>query len=414
MRRLATVVVCLVWAACYEAPVEKPQTRVTETWSSRIDQRDEIDILFVIDDSPSMKPKQEALRQRFASLMEPLAALAARGAPSKLHIGVITTDLGAGPEPIRPGTCSPGGKGARLVAKGAAGGDCVGPVGKPFIDWDQTRSDGSGMPASNLPAGRSLQETFSCIAAVGDQGWGFEQPLEAARRAIHGGDLITGNEGFFRPNAILVVVFVTDEDDCSADAADLFAPPSASMGDRDSFRCVRYGVMTGEPGMLVPLGATNGRLDDVRPATKDVGGKLIEVDDYIDFFTRPLRDGGAKAGGADDIILARISAPTTPFETIVGIENLNGAHLPCAPGKTCKPLVQRSCVEGPLFGDPAVRLNTVVNALPSRVESSICAADYRPALEDIAQRIFEKRLPACLQAPLSNPANPECVVTESE
>jgi hypothetical protein len=403
--------------ACYEAPVERPENRVTQTWSSRVEQRDEIDLLFVIDDSPSMRPKQEALRARFASLMEPLAALAARGAPSKLHIGVITTDLGAGPETIRAsaGGCAPGGRGARLVARGPGDPTCLGPVGKAYIEWDQTRTDASGAPASNLPSGRTLQETFSCIAAVGDKGCGFEQPLEAARKAIHDRDDIPDNAGFFRDDAILVVVFVTDEDDCSAPATtDLFGAASTATGLQDSFRCVRYGVMTGTPPSLVPLGATNGPLADARPATADVGGKLVDVQTYIDFFTRSRREGGATAGGADDVILARFSAPEAPFQTIVGRENINGIHPACPVegGAGCKPLVQRSCAEHGLFGDPAVRLNAVVHALPSRVESSICAADYTPALADIAQRIYEKRLPACLTAPLDDPARPECVVTE--
>src|SRR5689334_22257379 len=57
--------------------------------------RDQVDILFVIDDSGSMAPKQLALRQRFPDLIKTLDAVAASGNPASYHIGVVTSDLGA-------------------------------------------------------------------------------------------------------------------------------------------------------------------------------------------------------------------------------------------------------------------------------------------------------------------------------
>src|SRR5581483_2182930 len=71
--------------------------------------RQDIDLLFVIDNSPSMAPKQAEL--------------------AHFHVGVVTTDLGA--QSFNLGSqCRPGGDGARLQALGAAATpDCRPPTG---------------------------------------------------------------------------------------------------------------------------------------------------------------------------------------------------------------------------------------------------------------------------------------------
>ena len=51
-----------------------------------------VDLLFVVDDSPSMTDKQNNLAANFPSFIAPLAAIEA-GLPD-LHIGVVTTDMG--------------------------------------------------------------------------------------------------------------------------------------------------------------------------------------------------------------------------------------------------------------------------------------------------------------------------------
>jgi L-ascorbate metabolism protein UlaG (beta-lactamase superfamily) len=62
------------------------------------------------------------------------------------------------------------------------------------------------------------------MAAVGDAGCGFEQHLEASYQALH--DVLPNdarNHSFLRSDALLAIVFVADEDDCSAPGdTDLF------------------------------------------------------------------------------------------------------------------------------------------------------------------------------------------------
>src|SRR5688572_15379707 len=210
--RTAVLFLAVSATACdHDIPlgVPDPSDRFVEVETEQ-NLKDQVDILFVIDDSGSMAPKQDQLRQRFPDLVKSLDTLAAAGNKASYHIGVVTSDLGA------PGLSCGKNRGAKLQPLGAeAPIGCQGPVGANYIEYDQRNG------TTNLPPGQDLPTTFSCMASVGDQGCGFEFTLEAAYRALH--DPIPENAGFLRPTAILVVVFLTDEDDCSADlTSDLF------------------------------------------------------------------------------------------------------------------------------------------------------------------------------------------------
>ena len=64
---------------------------------------------------------------------------------------------------------------------------------------------------------------FECIATLGTGGCGFEQQLAAVEKAVtvHAAPG-AANDGFLRPDAILAVLLVTDEDDCSAQDSRIF------------------------------------------------------------------------------------------------------------------------------------------------------------------------------------------------
>src|SRR5262249_25630381 len=135
----------------------------------------------------------------------------------------------------------------KLIAKGAAApAGCLPPVGHPYIELNQ--KDGT----NNLPSGQTLEDTFSCMASVGDGGCGFEQQLESVHRALERSTVAADvNAGFLRDDALLAVVWVTDEDDCSAPpTSDVYSslPSSAGLGALTSFRCVRWGYLCdGQP-----------------------------------------------------------------------------------------------------------------------------------------------------------------------
>ena len=62
-----------------------------------------------------------------------------------------------------------------------------------------------------------VADVFTCIAALGQAGCGFEHQLAAVLRALgaDGSPAPAENEGFLRPDALLAIVVLTNEDDCS-------------------------------------------------------------------------------------------------------------------------------------------------------------------------------------------------------
>ncbi len=169
--------------------------------------RNKVDVLFMVDNSNSMEAMSVELRNRFGSMIQALQALAQNGAAVDLNLGVVTSDYGAGATGAPGCQPSPGGQAGRLQAGGGPGGNCRGPVGANFVHYVFGG-------ANNLPQGQDLATTFSCMASVGSQGCGFEHQLESVYAALH--NPIPENQGFLRDDALLAVVFLTNEDDASA------------------------------------------------------------------------------------------------------------------------------------------------------------------------------------------------------
>jgi hypothetical protein len=176
-----------------------------------------IDILFVIDNSETMFQEQAALAGAFGTLIQAIEGL---DPPLKNYrIGVISTDIGAGPYTFAgTSTCHEGGDDGVL----------------------QHAPNGAGCPDS-LPLfltgpHQDLERDFACMARLGTEGCGFEQPMEAALRALKDQP---ANDGFLRINAPLAIIFISDEDDCSAWDTRLFDPDDTSLGNLKT-RCVAH------------------------------------------------------------------------------------------------------------------------------------------------------------------------------
>src|SRR5205085_11472488 len=103
--------------------------------------------------------------------------------------------------------------------------------------------------------------TFTCMASVGAGGCGFEHQLEAVYAALHNN--LPENAGFLRDDAVLVVVFLTNEDDASAPPdTDVFDKNLVALyGPEDSYhRQTRFAVMCGDPPASPPDGDSGGPL----------------------------------------------------------------------------------------------------------------------------------------------------------
>jgi len=394
MRRL---LLALVLAGCGNggavvSPDMSPANPCGQDVCIRTAPKNKVDMLFVLSDGPTMGTKLAAFRASLPALLDTLAQYPAAGAPADYHFGVVTADLGAGGSALPSFGCQPGGDGATLRASA----DMTG--GVRYVEYDQL----TGM--QNVP---DVAATLDAISDVGTSGCTFQQPLQAGYQALH--DFVPENAGFLRSDAVLVVVYVSDADDCSAPYdTDLFDASSdgvARYGPLDRFRCTQFGVQCN--GAPVPPMSVSG-LTGCSSYDLSNGGKLTAVDRYINFFATPAAQGGVKLDPSD-VVLAAIAAPADP----VGVTITS----PCADDASVAmcPTLNPSCIavnDTSRFGDPAVRLQAVVGAARYHQAGSIC----NDSDDDVMKKLLPLGQggvgPACLQTPVATRVDgtPDCVV----
>lgn len=148
-----------------------------------------MDVLFVVDNSPSMGNNQRALQARVGAFAQKLQSLKTpTGDSLDLNFGVTTTSISKriiNPETFRESTTR--GHGGTL-----ANLHCYDEELWKITDDSQ----------------------LSCLANVGLGGSNIEMPLESIRQVVEL-ENNEANEGFIREDALLATVVVTDEDDCS-------------------------------------------------------------------------------------------------------------------------------------------------------------------------------------------------------
>jgi hypothetical protein len=393
-----------LWA-CNSRDLEQPQympQRVENNLFQETLNRD-VDILFMVDNSQSMAPLITKLQRNFPTLTDFLKTLP--GGLPNVHLAVVSSDLGAGGETRIMG-CAPGGQGGEFHdspttgCPAAATGFTI-PTGDHFI------SVINGTP-NYAPATLDISDVFSCIANVGDTGCGFEHQIQSTVRAL-GGDpnfpLPDKNSGFLRQQAYLVIVMLTNEDDCSA-------PPDTGLftanqqhvtdplGQLASYRCNEFGHLCGTPPAAPPHATATG---DLSPCHSAEDGTLLKVADMV---------ANIKALKADPttILVSVIGGLPTPY--IVDLTAPNIAGDPMAP------VVRHSCVTpgtNPAeYADPGVRLNDFVTAFGANgLFEEICADSFVPALQQIGALISRALRPKCITGTVAQDANgiPECTVT---
>jgi hypothetical protein len=165
-----------------------------------------MEILFVIDDSASMGEEQQNLKDNFPGFVNVLDAYTtSAGTPLQYKIGVTTIGI--------------------LRTYKENGVDMTSAFGGMDLDDGQLLGqDTPPEPNCGLAdpwlegPGPGVIDTFDCMASVGLTGTVVEMPLGVIQEAL-GPRLAPGgtNEGFYTPggDSLLVVVIITDEDDCS-------------------------------------------------------------------------------------------------------------------------------------------------------------------------------------------------------
>lgn len=401
--------------------------------------RRELDILFMIDNSPSMSPKQRTLATYIAKFIQTIDA-----ADANYHIGITTSDIGTQTMRDRPwggslsGACESykgddgllqnipctartnGSADARSACMTLCPKDKNVPIdGRRYIFKSDGRTnvpqDMQLDPMSGKMVDRGPINAFRCMALVGDGGCGIEGQLEGAKRALDGH--LDENAGFLRNDSMLAVIYVTDEDDCSVQLSRRSEHNPNTMdcpaGDQNAnfscynpdYRCIATDVQCDQP-MNTPGPKTNCR--------ERTNTRLESVDKYVKFFSGLRRNpaklfiGGIWAPSVSDmpggklIVSSSGGGITTPF-----LNRALGTDAACTYAK-----------DPNVFGQAQLRLSLFARQFkdqagnPSSLETSICDIDdYEVALEKMAQGIATKLVPSCLGGlPLLHNGNPACVV----
>lgn len=160
----------------------------------------DIDFLFVVDNSVSMTDNQKSLTDSVPDFITTITT----EIPDleSYHIGVISTDENRfnGTEDTK-NCATMGGLVTRTVDYSEF----------PFEDICAPYAGGKNFMTKD----DDLTDKFTCAAGLGAMGSGNKRPMDALAAAFSKEISEPGacNEGFFRKNAILVVVLVTDEED---------------------------------------------------------------------------------------------------------------------------------------------------------------------------------------------------------
>ncbi|WP_441292907.1 hypothetical protein ACSRUE_23185 [Sorangium sp. KYC3313] len=223
---------------------------------------DKVDLLFVVDNSVSMADKQEVMRLALADFVDGLAnplcvdptgvapgvrppsglsacpagTLRVRTPVQDMHIGVISSSLGGhGSSACSPAASPSTADMARLLARSDPStgvNDLPTYQDKGFLVWDPT---GSHVPAGDSDPVALAGKLGDIVQGVGQAGCGFEAPLESFYRFLVDPEpyatiglvndsaepagidrtLLAQRKAFLRPDSLLLIVMLSDENDCS-------------------------------------------------------------------------------------------------------------------------------------------------------------------------------------------------------
>jgi len=333
---------------------EDPQTEedlVNRHQDSLLGPITQADVLVVVDDSHSMATKQQLLSYALPWIAEGLTEgdIDRDGTPDfpgipDVHFGVIT----------------PGGSGSLGVMRRACGQD----------------TNVLRFPSPESPTLERFSETASCLINVGAQSYSLEQPLESMLRAVtpstssisfgadEAGQADRGNAGFLRTRSLLVIVMLTDEDDCSGSNRGVFRNhPSAG---EPNMRCYVH------PELLYPI---DRYVDGLAAARR---GELSRVL-FMPIVGIPVNAIGSGAATEYDRILAH--------PRMAQYRQMNGSDRTYA----CLP----SSGDGAIHSaDPARRLLSFARDLDQLgatvVTESICDGDYSRGVEVLLDTVARR------------------------
>jgi hypothetical protein len=324
-----------------------------------------LDVVFLIDNSVTMREEQDSLRAAFPTFMNVLANLP--GGRPDLRIGIVSSNFGAGPTMPSP-ECPPLGDRGVFQVKPGCGLDVS------VSRWLAVDRAGNSNFTGALPA------VFSCLASLGVNGCGYEHQLQSLRAAF--ADNVTPqNTGFLRADAYLAIVIISDEDDCSGEPESTLYRDQIP-GQAGSLRCSLVGHQcNGQPvpataGFRAPLAScapvTHAKTPDDRLR------RLINVDDFVDFIK------AVKGFRAERILVSNIIGWNDSPGAEYGLTARPSPSNPMEVEVDLMPVCQHIATG---TAAPGIRLRAFAQAFANHTVHSICAADLTPAMEAIARKL---------------------------
>jgi hypothetical protein len=397
---------------------------------------DKVDLLFMIDNSGSMAEEQEKLSHMLSPLVAVLTSGNKDGMPStegrapefappsSLHIGVVSSDMGVAGAPAQKScgalsfipteqnttttnmflnkpmgddgmlqtsnavavsgiftTLAPGGNPIEVVPGDPACATVTFPVGQRYIDYSADQTDA-----------QRASLALSCITKLGKNGCGMEQQLESVLKALTPPDSqfkfsmntngqgtairqtsVSGpNANFLRDDAVLAIVFLSDEEDCSLPDSSraVFDATSTQVAGEINVRC-------GFPENQRYLHSVSSRYVEGLKALKPAAYQdRIVVMSIVGMPVKENLGGITVFSGAHDIdtILAR---PDMQFKV-----QRNTASTADEPVPTC------ISAAGDGSAAPARRFLELTKAFGDNgLVTSICEDEYGSALQVLVDRI---------------------------
>jgi hypothetical protein len=274
-----------------------------------------------------------------------------------------------------------------------------------IVDVEDPMNPGTRL--RNFTPTTDLSGMFTCLAALGTAGCGFEHHLEGMKRALDGvtqpqnfAPTALAPTGFLRHGAYLAVVLLGDEDDCSARDPSVFDPDnnlnniSSPLGFYASYRCTEFGVMC--DGANLPRVAA-----DYTSCVPRGDSYLYHPQHYVDFL-KTLKDDPSL------LLAAAIVGNRTPFGVQINSKGQPELKHSCTANSdpTCAGSSTQCGV-----ADPAIRMGYFVDQFGDHgTVTSICQADFSDALTEIGKLLARVVGTPCLEGDISltdiDPNNP--------
>lgn len=442
----ASLALCVASACNEHAPHSPPgvepglcEPQTTESfYIARPEVRD-IDVLLVVDDSASMGEEQATLAANIGAFIEVLERPEVQ---ANYRFGIVTTNRG---NPWCEGS-SPEHGALQLRSCRSHLDDFVG-AGDGSVSLDATEVCTAACPEawaqletlptttaeddvprprpwiertagiSNLPAGLSTVQAMQCAGPQGLGGCEFESPLEAMWQAVQRSyDPADPSFGFIREHAVLMVVFVTDEEDCS------YAPMWDSIFSPEGNRVFWSEKAAAAPTSAVCWNAavactpTAENRYECEAVNRDVDGNLVTEEDadalavlrplsrYVDVLQQ-IEDRKREIFEHQEVLVSLVGGVNSDG-SVTYADALQDPEFQQSFG------IGPGCESTRGLATPPVRLRALVEAFQygdERNMVSICDDDYTPTLEPLAQSILLPPPPPCVPACVADmdPSTPE-------